>query len=276
MVAKLFHNGTMKEESTSSVVEFTTVNDPDFLVDPDTNFFDHPTHPNNQNTSEEEEDDDDKVTIEIPQASIISPAPHVTYPGTSVSIQTFLNVNENDISLFKKLFKFAFLCVQVDDSTGYAGFPLFTDNIRDDNDTAEEEGYDNDVEDDFSLAIIPPFIAELSPGMHTIHIALSHPDTQNIIPGSGNIEIQQSDENERNKFYLSGMENQNASLLMDVNVDQKIQQIPIMEGSDRNLMAQAQYFCAKIGHRGDNECIMKLFDQLSGAWEDQTLLSKKK
>lgn len=201
---------------------------------------------------------------------MMSPVPFTTYPGTQIPIRTTITVNDRDVSTFKNMFKFAFLCVNIDNSTAYAGFPLF--EISSSVDDEKRKRQKNSVsQNELELAKIPPLVVDLLPGRHTFQVALSHPDTHTILGGSKNECINLSSKNETKIqnpfFYLSGNEEENATMSVDVKVDQAKKKIALIEGSDINFRAQSKYFCESIGNTGNQDCFTIVFSLLKESWK---------
>jgi len=228
VIAKLWLDGEMIEDSVSDRVKFTTVDDPDL--------FDDISKTETGTSARSSVEETEEVTIDVPIVQLLSPADHVTYLGTSILLRT--NLSPIDQVLFKKLFKYAFVCINIDVASAHACFPIFGDNS-------------------------PPFILGLGPGMHTITSSLSHPETKQGL-------IHESDSGIKT-FYMAGDDNVAAAVVIKVLVDGTEHQIPIHQTME--LKAQSTAFCASIGMRDSNECnesIMKQFQIELGAnkgWE---------
>ena len=213
-------------------------------MDDETNFFNSSISTVDQDINAVE---NQNITINVPGITLHSPAPFVTYSGTEVPVVASVTVQDTDIIPFKKLFKYSFICIKVDNSTAYAGFPLF--------DIVGDAYKDSEM----ALALIPPQISGLPPGAHYVDVALSHPETMSVIPETNM-------NKEKLKFYTTGIENKDALVLVNITVDNATKTIGIMNGDSSSLNAQSKHFCDSIGNYENVMCNLMVLERLIFDW----------
>jgi len=232
IVAMLYNNGTLHNESRSETISFTTVQNPDIDSDDDDEdsslSLDGISNQKVKNSSNGE-----VVNVKVPTVQIDSPADKVTYPGTSVTIRNIVDPPEPE--LFERYFKHSFICINIDAATAHSCFAAFGDTN-------------------------PPFVIGLDPGLHSIEAALSHPE-------SGDLLFQTSSSTKI--FYVAGELNEAAYIVGEAAVDGATRFIPVAKGG--SLSAQADGFCSSIGLKEDISCTGSVFHHLSKAWRAKEL-----
>lgn len=232
LVAMLYKDGSLQNETRSEEIMFTMVHDPQFLEEEDDD--DNSTairHLHHQSTrrlnledgtiSEDGEDANDVggVDVSYPVVQIINPAHQVSYTGTKISIETLVEEPQNP-ELFQKYFKYSFTCFNIDSATAYACFSLFHKSSS-------------------NLLVIG-----LSIGMHTIVATLSNPETRDILEDSSSL---------LQTFFMAGEDDVGAYAVADVNIKGIEHKIPLVEGS--SIMKHAKHLCFMTGSRTSDDCI---------------------
>ena len=222
LVAMLYKDGELREESSSGVVTFRTLNDPKVGES------DLPKSASRDDNRQEKNATDEQVDVSYPVVEMVSPKHGVTYPGTSIILQTV--VEPSNLELFQKHFQYAFSCVSVDIATAYSCFAIYGDKS-------------------------PPVILGLESGIHIIEAALSHPENGGIL----------FDSKSRGTFYTAGASNQDAFVSINVTVDGYVREIPMMRDGD--LLAQTNEFCASINMDEKAMCQDSIHERLSHAYK---------
>ena len=230
LVAKLYRNGELKEETSSESVTFTTVTDP---TDPNQNprtYHDQGPSWSKDDTPKPDEDaeaapeDSEEVQVAFPLVHLISPADRVSYTGSDVTLTTFMEPRNPDI--FEKYFQHSFTCFNIDIATAHACFPLFKNRFG-------------------------PLVIGLENGMHTIEASLSNPNTGDLLEESSR---------GTTTFFMAGKSNEGAAYTAEINIRGKLHRIPIVRGGC--LAEQTKALCRSVGLEGQAVCVDPVFQHL--------------
>mmetsp|Transcript_22994 Transcript_22994/g.47658 ORF Transcript_22994/g.47658 Transcript_22994/m.47658 type:complete len:340 (+) Transcript_22994:73-1092(+) len=221
MHAVLMKDGVMKEGSMTDEIRFTSVEDPDLE--------DEGEEGKKKEEEEEEEeidlDENERVQIDIPKVIMHVPPSLVTLPGDSAQIVSTVQTNQKE--MFDKFFRHQFVCYNLDGGTGSPCWNIFNKDHNDDGGS----GGGNNMEGG-----VVPFFTGLEPGIHTVEGVITHPENGEGIAGS---------ETDVRTFYTSGLSNEAASVVVEIQVDTENHYMPVCRGSDAKN--QGFYFCGSRG-----------------------------
>ena len=172
-----------------------------------------------------------QVQVDYPRVGVSSPYNLVTYPGHSVSLR--FDLEPTDLNSFQHYFANSFVCVNIDQAPAYSCFAIFGD-----------EHYSS------------PLVLNLPNGKHTMEVALSHPETGEILTSS---------KAETSTFFTAGELLEAATVAVDVTVADERHVVPLIEGT--NLDAQTNAFCDSVGMAESKTCKERVKHKLWSAWE---------
>jgi hypothetical protein len=224
LIAKLYKDGTLQDETSSEKISFTMVHNPEFIEG------DLDLHSQNMINRESEKDEtileeEDGVEVTYPVVQIMNPLHRVSYSGTDIGIRTLLEpINPK---LFEKFFQNGFSCFNVDFATAYACYPLFQDNAH-------------------------PFVLGMNVGMHALEASLLNPETGNLLKDSST---------GRHIFFMAGQSNKGAHFVADINIRGKLHKVPLVQGG--SILAQAKSLCSSVGLTGNVDCIEPVLQHLT-------------
>ncbi len=235
LVATLYKDGVVQNETTSEEIMFTMVHDPIFEDEEGRNEF-HSMLPSNINDNiMEEEEDHEGVEVSYPVVQVLNPLHRVSYSTYDLEVTTKLAPTSQP-ETFEKYFQHGFICYDVDFATGQACYSIFYHNFN-------------------------PLILGLNIGMHTIQASLIHPQTGDILPDSSMGRI---------TFFIAGKDNAGATFVADINIHGKLHKVPLMNGG--SIVAQARYLCSIIGYSGNiDDCIEPIGMHLTNIAHQQKL-----
>ena len=237
LYAVLMKRGEIVPETTTPVLHFTTVENPD-IEKPD-------DEGESESSAKEEEDEKERVKMDMPQLNLQVPPEKVTLPGSSVQIvskvstpallarpkvirevlacaeflshappfacllacSSYGQVEISNSDLFEEYFKFQYNCYNVDAATAHACWAIFDDNAI-------------------------PYMTKLEPGLHTVDGMITHPETRLGIKDTLT---------DTRTFYTAGDKNEAAELIVEIEVDDSVHKVAVAKGSDASN--QGFYFC---------------------------------
>jgi hypothetical protein len=152
----------------------------------------------------------------------------VTLPGSVLQIATQIHAEDKEV--FTKFFKTQFGCYNLDAATAYSCWSLFDKWSR-------------------------PYIVNVEPGLHTVAAVMTHPETHKAI---------EETHTDVRTFFTAGDSNEAAAVIIEVEVDAVMYEIPVASGGDAN--SQGFYFC---GLRGvtDPSCKEMVANKIKDQWE---------
>jgi len=229
--ARLYRNGSMDENSASSTVTFTTVNDANIELYPNATFHNQTILMNDSTTSDKSNTTLEKtINVTFPAVQIISPADKVSYTGDNITFQSLLKPSNEEI--FRNYFRYSFVCINIDMASAHSCFRIFD----------SDSNYTKIQTDEKRL----PLVLNLDPGLHTIEASLSHPVTGDLLDQSSlGTHI----------FFMTGKFNEAAALTVKINIRGKSYSVPVAKGGD--IIEQSKAVCYKaVGvDNGMNTCL---------------------
>jgi hypothetical protein len=249
LIAKLFKDGNLLDETASSLVTFTTVSDPTMNISgvefhsqfsqPQANQNQHPDDVEetvdldgndvSNSTSSDDDDSSDSddveegVHVSFPSVELLTPSDQVSYTGSDLIIDTSLK--PQDPEQFSKYFQNSFTCFSIDMATAQSCFQLFRD--------------------------AKPLMVGLDIGFHTIEASLTNPET---------LELLEASRSGMKTFFMAGQDNQGAIFTAEINLRGKLHQIPIVKGG--SLVAQTNALCRSVGLAEQGICLDPVFRHL--------------
>lgn len=248
LIAKLYKDENLLDETASSLITFTTVSDPsmnvsgvefhsqfsnlqannqeDEHIDAEDDMVDL-----DQNDVESDDEDDESfqeeeegVHVSFPAVEFHTPSDQVSYTGSDLMIDTVLK--PQDPEQFSKYFKQSFTCFSIDMATAQPCFQLFQDHTN-------------------------PLMVGLDIGFHTIEASLTNPETMELLEAS---------RSGLQTFFMAGQENKGAVFTAEINLRGKLHQVPIVKGG--NLVAQTKSLCRSVGLAEQAICLEPVFRHL--------------
>lgn len=233
LVAMLYNDGKLQNQTISESVIFTMVHDPQF-EDVEHNIHDQlqmSHHQGDHDLSDEGQNDTTGVQVTYPPVQIINPSNEVTYSGTEIAVETL--IEPQDPELFQKYFNRSFNCFSIDEAEAFACFPIFN-------------------------TISKPLIIGFKVGMHTIVGMLSNPETGEVLENSST---------GKKIFYLSGKDDEGAYAVVDINIKGKVYRVPLIE--EGSIVQQTQYLCSISGSVSEH-CFEAVFSNLESHQNDSS------
>jgi len=221
--AKLYKDGKLQHETSSSEISFTMVHNPEF--DDEIKFHNQNiTSQDDVPVVDEEYNQEEGAQVSFPVVEVLSPKDRVSYTGNHIGIKTLLK--PSDPEQFKKYFENSFTCINIDLATVHACYPIF-DEYND------------------------PLILGLNNGMHTMQASLMNPETGDLL----------DDSIHNNIFFMAGNANEGAHFVADINIRGKLHKVPIVQGG--SLVEQAKYLCTSVGLTGSLDCLDPVYKHLT-------------
>jgi hypothetical protein len=257
VVAKLYKDGNLLENTASDMVTFTTVSDPAMNVsgiefhsqfsysphrgqnssgtDDDVNDMHKGDGDNSTATSETTPEQLHAVQVTFPFVELITPSDQVSYTGSELSMETQLS--PKDPKQFSEYFRNSFICFSIDMATAQSCYQVFP----------------RDMSKEITpvITINHPLMIGLDVGFHTIEASLSHPETMELLEASrSGIQV----------FYMAGKDNQGAVFTAEINLRGKLHRIPIVQGG--SISAQTKSICSSVVLAGQRICTETVFRHL--------------
>ena len=223
LVAKMYQNGDFAKFARAASIRFTTTLDPTKLSEQDRIAFEDQLKVKKQNfTSFEENSEEEKlVEVTFPKVHLVSPHHRVTYAGTELKVETM--IDSQDHPHFQFYFINSYTCLSLDLSPTYFCHALHLDNSS---------------HQTKSIMVA----TSLGIGLHTIEVALSHPETGEILDMS---------KSGKRISFVAGKSMEGAQFVTAINLRGKSIQIPVAAGG--NIQTQSQEICRQAGFHEKNE-----------------------
>ena len=216
LVAKLYSDGVLQEDTIGEKIEFTMVHNPKF--EDGINYHAQKAHTDQYNDNKNDNQKEGNVEVKYPVVELLNPLDRVSYSGHNIQVR--INLEPTDPNIFQKHFRNGFVCFNLDFATAHACYSLFN----------------------YSRAAM---IMGLNIGMHTIDASLIHPETGDLLHDSSA---------GRKTFFTAGEDNSGAAFVADINIHNRVHKVPLMHGG--SIEAQATYLCSSSNSSGSiNDCV---------------------